>query len=317
MGGGGASIKKGGRGGEGGGGGPCDAFFRMKILTTVKSTKQPERNEPPRRKIAAMAPTMNLLFCLIVASRLCLTMSSEAATVDVVLVEDVHTIPAQVDDLVSTMRSEAAKVDVLVEGVHARPPQVDDLFSKVHENCNGFIATIIAEAEKEKVAMTAEAQQSAANIVAEAEEKTKEMKIELENWDAEQKRIASTHNFEPTVKLDVGGHSFTTTLITLTRFPDTMLGAMFSGRHALSKDEAGAHFIDRDGTHFREIVNFLRIPDSWDNSGIQGRQLRELTNEAEYYGLKDLMFPKLPGAGNQVRPNNQTDSKALVEDLDV
>ena len=246
-------------------------------------------------------------------------MSSEAATVDVVLVEDVHTIPPQVDDLVSTMSSEAATVDVLVEGVHARPPQVDDLFSKVHENCNGFIATIIAEAEKEKVAMTAEAQQSAANIVAEAEEKTKEMKIELENWDAEQKRIASTHNFEPTVKLDVGGHSFTTTLITLTRFPDTMLGAMFSGRHALSKDEAGAHFIDRDGTHFREIVNFLRIPDSWDNSGIQGRQLRELMNEAEYYGLKDLMFPELP-TGNKEKSSDQTDGHVLYglcEDMNM
>jgi hypothetical protein len=37
---------------------------------------------------------------------------------------------------------------------------------------------------------------------------------------------------------------------------------MFSGRHELKKNEAGAHFIDRDGTHFNQILNFLRAPES-------------------------------------------------------
>ena len=170
---------------------------------------------------------------------------------------------------------------------------------------------IIAEAEKRTEAMTAEANQTAANIVAEAEKlkealkaehanmlteaekQTKAMTDELANWEEEKKRIASTHNLEATIKLDIGGHSFTTTLTTLTRFPDTMLGAMFSGRHALAKNEAGAHFIDRDGTHFRYILNFLRSPETFDSS-IQGCYLTELKNEADYYGLKDLMFPPPP-----------------------
>ena len=73
-----------------------------------------------------------------------------------------------------------------------------------------------------------------------------------------------------------------------------MIGAMFSGRHALTKNEVGAHFIDRDGTHFREILNFLRNPESWDNSGFQGRHMTELKSEAEYYGLKGRMFPWAP-----------------------
>ena len=37
-----------------------------------------------------------------------------------------------------------------------------------------------------------------------------------------------------------------------------MLAAMFSGRHLTAIDEDGRYFIDRDGTHFRHILNFLR-----------------------------------------------------------
>lgn len=53
------------------------------------------------------------------------------------------------------------------------------------------------------------------------------------------------------IKLDVGGHVYTTSLLTLTRESDSMLAAMFSGRHELIREEDGCVFIDRDGTHFR------------------------------------------------------------------
>ena len=124
--------------------------------------------------------------------------------------------------------------------------------------------------------------------------------IEIAKWEEEKKRIASTHNFEQTIKLDIGGHSFTTTLTTLTRFPDSMIGAMFSGRHALIKNEAGAYFIDRDGRHFHYILNFLRSPESFDKSCVQGSTLIETKHEAEYYGLKDLMFPWAPAEPEDV-----------------
>ena len=114
---------------------------------------------------------------------------------------------------------------------------------------------------------------------------------EKQQWDLEKQTIASTHTFESLINLNVGGSKFTTTATTLTRFPDTMLGAMFSGRHKLTADASGHYFIDRDGTHFRHILNYLRCPEDFDASSISADHKKELKKEAEYYGLDSLMFP--------------------------
>ena len=60
------------------------------------------------------------------------------------------------------------------------------------------------------------------------------------------------------IKLNIGGHLYTTSTLTLTKDPQSMLAAMFSGRHSVKKEEDGSYFIDRDGTHFRYILNYLR-----------------------------------------------------------
>ena len=61
-------------------------------------------------------------------------------------------------------------------------------------------------------------------------------------------------HFGSSVKLNVGGKVYKTTLDTLRKDPDSMLCAMFSGRHELKPDsEDGAYFIDRDGKLFRYI----------------------------------------------------------------
>jgi len=56
----------------------------------------------------------------------------------------------------------------------------------------------------------------------------------------------------------VGGRHFDTTLTTLLKYEDSMLAAMFSGRHLVVKDEEGRYFIERDGANFGHILNFLR-----------------------------------------------------------
>ena len=80
------------------------------------------------------------------------------------------------------------------------------------------------------------------------------------------------------VKLSVGGARFQTTLGTLRRFPGTFLEAMFSGRFPRVTDDEGWHFIDRDGTHFRHILNFLREPSHFECEASPG-ELRELRRE--------------------------------------
>jgi len=140
-----------------------------------------------------------------------------------------------------------------------------------------------------------ELEDSYAKRVEELEKSTTEiseaLSEEKQQWDLEKQAIASTHTFEPLINLNVGGSKFTTTATTLTRFPDTMLGAMFSGRHKLTADASGHYFIDRDGTHFRHILNYLRCPEDFDASSISADHKKELKKEAEYYGLDSLMFP--------------------------
>lgn len=63
--------------------------------------------------------------------------------------------------------------------------------------------------------------------------------------------------FPEVVPLNIGGAHFTTRLSTLRRYEDTMLAAMFSGRHYIPTDAEGRYFIDRDGTHFGYVA-FLR-----------------------------------------------------------
>lgn len=128
------------------------------------------------------------------------------------------------------------------------------------------------------------------SAMAEANALVVEIKREKDSWEVEKMNIAAIQSFESRIKLDVGGNRFTTSLATLRLFPDTMLGAMFSGRHVLHQDEDGYHFIDRDGTHFRYILQFLRSPETFECE-LTGAALRELKNEFDFYGLKDMMFP--------------------------
>ena len=67
-----------------------------------------------------------------------------------------------------------------------------------------------------------------------------------------------TQSLPRVIPLNVGGCHFVTTLSTLTKDKDSMLAAMFSGRHELDTDSEGRYFIDRDGTYFKEILNYLR-----------------------------------------------------------
>uniref|UniRef100_A0A670J4G0 Potassium channel tetramerization domain containing 11 n=1 Tax=Podarcis muralis TaxID=64176 RepID=A0A670J4G0_PODMU len=89
------------------------------------------------------------------------------------------------------------------------------------------------------------------------------------------------------VTLNVGGKLYSTTLDTLTRFPDSMLGAMFRGPQPALTDSCGNYFIDRDGKAFRHILNFLRfgrldLPEGY-------AELSLLRAEADFYQIQPLL----------------------------
>eukprot|EP01104_Vermistella_antarctica_P009444 TRINITY_DN2431_c0_g1_i1.p1 TRINITY_DN2431_c0_g1~~TRINITY_DN2431_c0_g1_i1.p1 ORF type:complete len:394 (+),score=55.55 TRINITY_DN2431_c0_g1_i1:698-1879(+) len=120
------------------------------------------------------------------------------------------------------------------------------------------------------------------------------------------------------VKLNIGGHVFKTTALTLCVVRESMLGAMFGGDgFRVEKDpDDGAYFIDRDGTHFRHVLNYLR-DGSIDLSAIPEPSLRELLIEAQYYqlpgliaSLRDALSPK-PGPLHICTPSRPGDLAGL------
>ena len=86
------------------------------------------------------------------------------------------------------------------------------------------------------------------------------LEAERRNWEEEKERVKQTTMFDKVVTLDVGGTKYWATLSTLTKYPDSMLGVMFSGRHDLPQQEDGSYFIDRDGEVFKYILMYLRDP---------------------------------------------------------
>jgi len=95
-----------------------------------------------------------------------------------------------------------------------------------------------------------------------------------------------------TIKLSVGGTRFETTLVTLCKFPTSLFSIMFAKHSSLLLDADDYYFIDRDGTHFRYILNFLRSPETFELL-LSGPFLKELKTECDYYRLTEYMFPSV------------------------
>ena len=81
------------------------------------------------------------------------------------------------------------------------------------------------------------------------------------------------------VTLNVGGQIFDTSMTTMTKDPNSLLANV--ALHDFQASGLRSTFIDRDSTHFRYILNFLRdgkcvLPPSAESQ-------QELRNEAEYF----------------------------------
>ncbi|XP_041986884.1 BTB/POZ domain-containing protein kctd15 [Aricia agestis] len=116
-------------------------------------------------------------------------------------------------------------------------------------------------------------------------------------------RIAITSTIKAPVHIDVGGVIYTSSLETLTAYPDSKLGKLFSGSIPIVLDALKQHyFIDRDGKMFRHILNFLRngkllLPSNF-------KYLDLLMTEAKYFELHQMIFEilELKNHRDQLKP---------------
>lgn len=75
-----------------------------------------------------------------------------------------------------------------------------------------------------------------------------------------------------------------TRLSTLLKYSDSMLAAMFSGRHQVDRDKNGNYFLDSNGQVFGQILEFLR------NGSLPKKEDTLLVyRDANYYGLHELV----------------------------
>ncbi|XP_059180936.1 BTB/POZ domain-containing protein KCTD21-like [Centropristis striata] len=98
---------------------------------------------------------------------------------------------------------------------------------------------------------------------------------------------SNRNSFQDPVSLNVGGEIYTTTLDTLTRCRDSMLGAMFTGQIPVLRDDRGNVFIDRDGKVFRYILNYLRSSSLDLPAGFS--ELSLLRREVDFFQIRPLL----------------------------
>ncbi|KAH3833168.1 hypothetical protein DPMN_106469 [Dreissena polymorpha] len=94
--------------------------------------------------------------------------------------------------------------------------------------------------------------------------------------------------FPDIVELNVGGVFYTTTLATLVKMKESVLGETFLGKQGstLIKDAKGKYFIDRDGVLFRYVLDYLRneklvLPENF-------HERERLRQEADFFYLTDM-----------------------------
>ena len=89
------------------------------------------------------------------------------------------------------------------------------------------------------------------------------------------------------VRLNVGGTKYITAKSTLRKYPQSMLGVMFTENVPVSTDEEGYYFIDRCGHIFQYILQFYRCGEL-----VLPKQFNELDllqTEADFYQIENLI----------------------------
>jgi hypothetical protein len=107
-------------------------------------------------------------------------------------------------------------------------------------------------------------------------------------WEAE---AIADHNAKASdvIHLNIGGeHKVSATRKTLTQFDNSMLAAMFSGRHHLATDDDGRVLLERDPNVFSYVLDYLqnggKLPP---NLPTDEHELERVREEFDYFLLDE------------------------------
>eukprot|EP01084_Bolivina_argentea_P048687 89679_1 len=118
-------------------------------------------------------------------------------------------------------------------------------------------------------------------------------------------------NSNEPITLNVGGIKFETTLSTLTKYENSVLAKMFQGNFSLKPSKDGSYFIDRNGTFFEYILDFLRtgqinIPDINKEYIIKG-----LLIETDFYQLTSLQLLLKNESNDEQKDNHNASNNGM------
>jgi N-acetylneuraminic acid mutarotase len=171
-------------------------------------------------------------------------------------------------------------VDVLLRKLE------EDLRGDLERTVTGFVATTRTQLENALADVDRERASGLAEVAKERADLQREMLAMQKQQEAQQGRIV----------LDVGGYRYTTSVETLRRIPGTFFDAYFSGRYAMDRSEDGSIFIDRDGEHFGQVLEYLRdgkVPAvDRDAAELDVGMLRWLKREFGFYSVDVFAEPQ-------------------------
>jgi hypothetical protein len=132
----------------------------------------------------------------------------------------------------------------------------DSLLSRLEKELRASLDTcvtgMVATTRMLLEAAVAEVAKERAKGLAEVARERAELHHEIE--------VMQTHKEaqEGRVELSLGGRRFETSVQTLRRVPHTFFDAYFSGLYAQDVCNDGSIFVDRDGEHFGNVLEYMR-----------------------------------------------------------
>ena len=149
---------------------------------------------------------------------------------------------------------------------------------------------MMAESLKYKLVTVQEKDKKLTSDLETLKVREEEFKVNKQNFENDIAKMKEVNKIQKSqIKLDVGGLNFVTSVEILTSDPQCLFATMFSGIHPMKQEEDGSYFIDRDGTHFRFVLNFLRDGTLGPIEPTNRNTLLELLSEAEYYNISGLI----------------------------